>query len=438
MKKTVLIIAILLLVGLIAGCSQPAQVPAQKENVKIGAVVSLTGVGSNVGKHMWQSAVLATEEINANGGIFVKEYNKKLPVVLVQGDDETNGEAGVKIVTKLITQDNVDILVGGYSSGVTMATRGVVAEHKVPYIITGASSPDITRKQDVDTSYLFHYCPTTAMYGEYTMIFTDQVIRPAINDRFSFSADRPLRLALLYQDTAYGQGVVNGANDTIVNNKMKIEIVSKQSFKMGDADFRTQLTVIKAANPDVIYAAAFPAEQSQIVLQARRDVGLDTLILAVETNDNPDYYKGIGQFGEYSIIESRFSPYITPHSTVAAADAKFKADYVAKWGSFPDMMGTSTYEGVYVAAKAIENAGTLDKQKVRETLANMEMPEIVEAMDGGMIRFSKDFREVRFGLFMEQLKYDSTVGECRPTIVWPDNLKDSTFVLPDWYKPGST
>jgi branched-chain amino acid transport system substrate-binding protein len=437
MKTSALVIVLLLLVGLIAGCAQQAQVPSQKEEVKIGAVVSMTGVASNVGKHMWQSAVLAVDEINANGGIFIKEYNKKIPITLIQADDETNGDSGVRAVTKLITQDNVDIIVGGYSSGVTMATRGVVAEHKVPYIVTGASSPDITRKLDVDTSYLFHYCPTTASYGEYTMLFVDQVIRPAVNERFGFPADRPLRMAVLYQKTAYGEGVLSGANATIVRDNMKIDIVAQESFKMGDADFRTALTKIKEAKPDVIYAAAFPAEQTQIVLQARRDVGLDTMILAVECNDNPDYYKGIGQFGEYSIIESRFSPYTTPNSAIAAADTKFKTDYQARWGSFPDMMGTSTYEGVYIAAKAIENAGTLDKTKVREALVALEMPEIVEAMDGGKITFSKDFREAQFSLFMEQLIWDPAVGETRPKIVWPDNLKETDFLLPEWYTPGN-
>jgi branched-chain amino acid transport system substrate-binding protein len=213
--------------------------------------------------------------------------------------------------------------------------------------------------------------------------------------------------------------------------------VANQSFKLGETDFRTALTAIKAAKPDVIYAAAFPAEQTQIDVQARRDVNLNTIILAVETNDNPDYYKGIGQFGEYSIIESRFSPYATPQSPVAPADVKFKADYQAKYGSFPDMMGTSTYEGVYIAAQAIQNAGTLDKTAVRDALASLSMPEIVEAIKDGTISFSKDYREVQFSLFMEQLIWDPSVNEVRPKIVWPDNLKVTEFVLPDWYQPGS-
>jgi branched-chain amino acid transport system substrate-binding protein len=431
---SILLLTLVLATMFLAGCAQQQTAP---QDIKMGAVVSLTGAGSNVGKHMKQASEMAVAEINAQGGVFVQKYGKKLPISLIVADDETKGDSAVKAVTKLISEDNVDILVGGYSSGVTTATQGVVAEKMVPYIVTGASSPDITRRTDVNTSYFFHYCPTTAMYGQYTVLFTDQVIRPAINARFNFSADRPLRLALLYQDSAYGKGVLNGAINAISTNNLNIEIVSNQSFKLGETDFRTPLTAIKAAKPDVIYPAAFPAEQIPIVTQARRDLGMNTIILAVETNDNPDYYKGIGRFGEYTILESRFSPYTVPPVDVAAADAKFKADYIAKYGGFPDMMGVSTYEGVYVAAKAIENAGTLDKAAVRDAIAGISMPQIVEAIKDGTITFSRDYREVQFELFMTQLIWDDAKGETRPKIVWPDNLKEQNFLLPDWYEPGS-
>ncbi|HVP25037.1 MAG TPA: ABC transporter substrate-binding protein [Methanomicrobiales archaeon] len=432
---SVLLLMVVLASVLLAGCAQQQQ--ASPQDIKLGAVVSLTGSGSSVGKHMKQSAELAVSEINAQGGVFVKAYNKKLPITLIVADDETKPDSAVKAVTKLISEDNVDVLVGGWSSGVTLASLGVVAEKKVPYVVTGASSPDVTRKTDVDKSYVFHYCPTTAMYGQYTTLFMDQVIRPAINEKFEFNDSRPLRVALLYQDSAYGKGVLNGVISTITSNNLNIQIVSNQSFKMGEADFRTALTAIKAAKPDVIYPAALPAEQTQIVVQARRDVNINTIILAVETNDNPDYYKGIGRFGEYSIIESRFSPYATPQTAIAAADLKFKSDYQAKYGTLPDMMGTSTYEGVYIAAKAMENAGTLDKAAVKDALASLAMPEIVEVIQDRTISFSKDYHEVQFALFMEQLIWDAQAGEVRPKIVWPDNLKVSDFVLPDWYQPGS-
>jgi branched-chain amino acid transport system substrate-binding protein len=303
--------------------------------------------------------------------------------------------------------------------------------------VTGASSPIITHRSDIDTSYIFHHCPTTDTYGKYTTTFIDQVVRPAVNKKTGAAADRPFRLALIYQDTAFGKGVQTAVNDTITKNNLNIQLVSQQSFKMGESDFRTPMTSIKAAKPDAVYIAAFPNEGAPLISQARRDIGLDTIFLSVENNDNAQFYKDLGQYGEGSIIESRFSPYTAPVGALADTQSKFKNSYNAKFGAFPDMMGASTYEGVYIAAKAIENAGTTDKATIRQALVDLNMPQVIEAMKGGTISFSKDFRESQFDLWMEQLAYNTTIGETRPSIVWPGGLKTIDFVLPDWYKPGS-
>jgi branched-chain amino acid transport system substrate-binding protein len=433
MKYSVLFIAIALVAtAFIAGCTQ--QAPANE--IKVGVVASLTGPASNVGKNMWQSAQVAADEINAKGGVSLKG-GSKVPLKLVVGDDESTQQGGQKAATQLITGDKVDILVGGYSSAVTSAYEQTVAEYKIPFIVTGASSPIITHRTDIDTSYVFHHCPTTDTYGQYTTKFIDQVVRPAVNKKLGAAADRPFRLALIYQDTAFGQGVQTAVNDTITKNKLNIQLVSQQGFKMGESDFRTPLTAIKAANPDAVYIAAFPNEGAPLISQARRDIGLDTIFLSVENNDNAQFYKDLGQYGEGSIIESRFSPYTAPVGVLADAQGKFKNSYNAKYGVFPDMMGASTYEGIYIAAQAIGNAGTTDKVAVRQALVDLNMPQVIEAMKGETISFSKDFRESQFDLWMEQLAFNQTIGECRPNIVWPDNLKVVDFVLPSWYKPGS-
>jgi branched-chain amino acid transport system substrate-binding protein len=440
MKYSVLFIASILIAAVfIAGCTQqPAtQQPSTTQGViKVGVIASLTGPASNVGTNMWQSAQVAADKINAAGGVTLKDGTKaKLQMII--GDDESSQTGGQKAATKLITDDKVDILVGGYSSAVTSSYEQIIAEYKVPYIVTGASSPIITHRTDINTSYIFHNCPTTDTYGQYTTSFIDQVIRPAVNKKSNFNADRPLRLALIYQDTAFGKGVQTAVNDTITKNKLNIQLVSQQSFKMGESDFRTPLTAIKAANPDAVYLAAFPNEGAPIITQARKDIGLNTIFLNVENNDNAQFYKDLGQYGEGAIIESRFSPYTAPAGAVDAAQSSFKQAYFTKFGTYPDMMGASTSDGVFIAAQAIGNAGTTDKTMVRDALANLKMPQVIEPMKNQTIAFSPDFRESGFDLWMEQLAFNQTLGETRPSIVWPDNLKTTDFILPSWYTPGN-
>ncbi|HNQ29651.1 MAG: Receptor family ligand binding region [Methanoregulaceae archaeon PtaB.Bin009] len=433
-KKYCTIVALLLILVLCAACTD--QQPVSQETLKIGVVASMTGPASTTGKDIWQSAVLAADEINAKGGVFVKDLNRKIPITLIQGDDESTREGGQKAVSRMITQDKVDVLVGGFSSAVVSAHQSIVAEHGIPYIITGASTPTITQRTDIDTATMFHYCPTTDDYGEQTTLFVNDAIRDAVNARFKYPDNRPLRLALLVQDSPYGKGVQNAVHDTIERRGLNIVIVAEETFKMGETDFRTVLTTIKAAQPDVVYPAAFLNEQIPMVTQARRDVGLNTIFLAVECNDDPDYYEGLGKYGEYSIIETRFSPYAIPRGDIADDMAAFRENFQKRWGSYPGMMGASTYEGIYIAAQAVENAGTREKVKVRAALDALTMPQMIEAMQGGVITFTDDFREAKFDLYMEQLVWNETTKELRPVIVWPDHLKEADFVLPEWYVPG--
>jgi branched-chain amino acid transport system substrate-binding protein len=446
MKYSVLIIAILIIASaFIAGCSQSQPATTQQPSgtastgvVKVGVIASLTGPASNVGTNMWQSAQVAADKINADGGVTLKD-GSKAQIKLIVGDDESTATGGNKAATKLITDDKVDILVGGYSSAVTSAYEQVIADNKIPFVVTGASSPIITHRTDgIDTSYVFHHCPTTDTYGDYTTMFIDQVVRPAVNKKLGASQDRPFRLALLYQDTGFGKGVQTAVNNTIINKKLNIQLVSQQSYKMGDTDFRTQLTAIKAANPDAVYLGAFPNEGAPAITQARRDIGLNTIFLNVENNDNAQFYKDLGQYGEGAIIESRFSPYTAPAGTVTEAQSSFKQAYFTKFGTYPDMMGASTYDGIYIAAKATGNAMTTDKAAVKQALVDLKMPQVVHAMKDKTISFSPDFRESSFDLWMEQLSYNATISETRPTIVWPDNLKTTEFVLPSWYVAGSS
>jgi len=402
--------------------------------IRIGIVAPLTGGASTTGQDMWQAAVLAADEINAQGGVSVNGVNMK--ITLVQGDTETSNEGGVNAVTKLITEDKVDLLVGGFSSTATLADQVVAAEHKVPFIITGASSPNVTRRTDVNTSYFFHHCPTTDDFPNATLLFVEEIVKPQIYENFTFPAERLLRLAVLYQDSNYGEGVSDGINKTIEHYNLSMVVVATEKFNIGETDYTSVLATIKEEEPDVVYPAAFVTEQPLIVAQGRRNVSLNTTYLSVECNDDPGYYTGVERWGEYSIQESRFSPYATP-GPINSAVVEFKDDYENRWGTSPGMMGASTYEGVYIAAEAIEHAGTIDKEEIRDALAEIEMPQMIELMKDDVITFSPDYRESKFELYMQQLMWNETANETRPKIVWPDNIKETDFVLPDWYEPGS-
>src|SRR5665647_2473226 len=142
----------------------------------------------------------------------------------------------------MVTDDKVDALVGGFSSAVVTAHQSIVAEHKVPYIITGASSSTVTHRTDIDNSTMFHHAPITDASASQTTIFVDEVMRPAINAKFGRSADQPLRMAVIYQDSPFGKGALSSIKDTIAAKGLKVQVIAEEPYKMGETDYRTILT----------------------------------------------------------------------------------------------------------------------------------------------------------------------------------------------------
>ncbi len=418
------IIALILLVLITAGCTDTPE-EGTPEYINIGLVAPLSGGASDVGNDMKQAAVLAVEEINADGGVYVDEYGIKIPLKLVEGDTQTSPTEGVTAVERLITNENVVVLVGGFSSGVTLANQ-VPAAGKVPYIITGASSSQVTRRTEIDTSYFFHYCSTTDDYSQPILQFFVDELKPLV------AADRDLKLALIYRDDAYGKGVIESSVAYIEDNSLPIELVAQEKYPTDETDFHTYLTKIAEAKPDAVYTVGFVKDTSSIYIQGQRDVGLNTLYMAVECNEDPKFYELLGEWGDGQLLESKFAPYAADYTELMGP---YKEAYLAKWGKMPGMMGADTYDGIYLAASAIERAGSLDRTEVRDAIKQTNETEMLILMEGGNIAFD-EYNEISPIIFIEQMFWDEETEELKPFIILPDSLKKQDFVLPDNYEIG--
>ena len=412
-----------------AGCTDTSEEGTPEastpEYINIGLVAPLSGGASDVGNDMKQAAVLAVEEINADGGVYVEEYGEKISLKLVEGDTQTSPTEGVTAVERLITNENVVVLVGGFSSGVTLANQ-VPAAGKVPYIITGASSSQVTRRTEIDTSYFFHYCSTTDDYSQPILQFFVDELKPMV------AADRDLKLALIYRDDAYGKGVIESSLAYIEDNSLPIELVAQEKYPTDETDFHAYLTKIAEAKPDAVYTVGFVKDTSSVYIQGQRDVGLNTVYMAVECNEDPAFYELLGEWGDGQLLESKFAPYAADYTELMGP---YKEAYLAKWGEMPGMMGADTYDGIYLAASAIERAGTLDRTQVRDAIKQTNEAEMLILMEGGNIAFD-EYNEISPKIFIEQMFWDEETEELKPVIILPDALKEQDFVLPDNYEIG--
>ena len=432
-----------------------------EQTIKIGLVAPYQ---IPVGQDMDRAARMAVKEINDAGGIYVADLGANLKIELVIADTENaNPEVAVTAVTRAVIQDNVDLLIGGFSSGATLADQVVAIENRVPFIITGASSHLVTRRgpqanygglpegnalriNDAEgMSYMFHYCTTTYHYSETVAHFFAESMKPLLDSEFGFSASRKLRLAVIYRDDAYGKGVWDATKHFIEADNLPIEIVAEKNYPKDTTTFQAELTVIKAAKPDAVYVVDFTTNTATIYRQGQSAVGLNSVYIAVECCEEPEFYTALGEWGDYQLLESKFASYAGPPFYLPMMDT-YVADYQEEYDTIPGMMGADTYDAFYIAKDAIERAGTLDKSAVRDAIETTDLPQMLIITESGRIEFSTEtetYHEIAPFTFVEQLFYDEEIGETRPQVIWPatapgvGTIKQTEFVLPENYEPGS-
>ena len=455
MVNTKILAAIVIVIVIVAGSVAVWQLTSTSEvdSIKIGLIAPY---GIPVGQDMDRAAKMAVDEINEAGGIYVSSLGKNLPIKLVTGDSEkANPDASLNEVTRLVTQENIDLLIGGFGSGATLSGQLPAIENRVPFIITGASSHLVTRRgflpedhplyidDSVGMSYMFHYCTTTFHYSKTVAYFFAEAMKPLLDSQHNLN--RNLRLAVLYRDDAYGQGVWDATNHFIQTDNLPIDVVAEQNYPTTTTTFQAELTNIKAAEPDAVYVVDFTTNTATIYKQGQNDVGLNTIYIAVEACEEPEFYTALGQWGDHQLLESKFASYAGPPFYLPMMDT-YVADYSELYGQVPGMMGADTYDAFYIAKDAIERAGTLEKSEVRDAIEETNMDQMLIMTESGKIEFSTSpdaYHEIAPVTFVEQLIYDESLGESRPVVIWPETapivgtIKQAEFVLPDNYEPGS-
>ena len=423
--------------------------PAQ--TIKVGVVA---GMQTAEGQDIDRAAQLAIDEINAAGGVYVADLGKNLTMQLVLADtvdDAAGNTAGP--VTQAITDKGVDVLVGGATTGGTLNGQIPAIQNRVPYIITGASLNLVTRRGSLpsdnslyinDTegmSYMFHYCTTISDYTETVTNFLADSVQPVVD------SSRHLRLAVLYRDDGYGRGVRDVTSSIIADEGLPIDVIANVSYATDATTFQSPLISVKEAKPDAVYVAGFIADTSEAIKEGINDVGLNSLYIAVEICEDPQFYSLLGETGNFQILESKIATQWQGDTWYLPKVGTYVADYKAKFdGKVPGMLGADTYDAVYIYKNAIEQAGTLDKASIRDALQNTDMPQSLLVMENQKITFSSgtNYHEILPKTFIEQLIWDVSSQTLLPHVVYPDSLpgccdpfKQANFVLPPDYEPGS-
>jgi branched-chain amino acid transport system substrate-binding protein len=243
-KFTTFSTALILLVFSFTNCTKKSfEVP--KNEIVIGEYGSMTGAESTFGTQTHKGLMLAVDEINAKGGINAKKIR------VINYDDQGKSDEAITAVTKLISQDHVQLIVGEVASSRSIAAGAIAQQYKVPMITPSSTNPKVTQIGD----YIFRICFIDPFQG-------------SVMAKFAFNNLHKKSAAIL-RDTKSDYSV--GLADFFIQTfKAKGgTIVIDQSYSGGDIDFKSQLTSIKAKKPDVIFVPDYYTEISLIARQAK-------------------------------------------------------------------------------------------------------------------------------------------------------------------------
>ncbi len=244
LRKTIAIIVIVIIIIAAVGVvvyTQYIEPSPDARSIVIGLVAPMS---TSIGQDMDHAAQLAVNQINDQGGVYVSSWRTKVNITLAVADTGTDssGSAAETAVSQLESQTPVDMFIGGYGSAATLADEVVAIQDKIPFIITGASNPLVTRRgpqgnyggegatastsiTDADgMSYMFHYCTTTYDYTKTVVDFFTQVMKPIV------APDRNFSLAIVYRNDAFGQSVDKATKYWIQNESLPITVVADQGY----------------------------------------------------------------------------------------------------------------------------------------------------------------------------------------------------------------
>jgi branched-chain amino acid transport system substrate-binding protein len=374
---------------------------AAKKEIKLGCAISFTGKNSRSGKLYRDSYDMAVEQINKKGGVKVGSDTYQLKIVYY--DDESDPTKSSKLVEKLIAEDKVDFLLGPYSSGITIPDSLVAQRYKVPMIEGGGASGKIFSRGN---EYIFGTLPPAGQYFKSTLEML-KTFSPA-----------PKTIAILYSDDKFDVSVAEGTDK--LAKEMAFDVVLYEKYAEGATDFNSILTKIKALKADVVLVAGHTEESLNFTQQAKELNVSPKLISMTVGPSEADFRKSLGKDAEYIYGVASWSTQMNFIGYLFNDTKEFVKLFKEKFNYDPDYHNASGIADVAIFKDAIERAGTLDKEKVRDAIAATNLSTIygrVQFSDNGQIKGTSVVLQILGGEIYQ---------------VYPNGVKEPVYPFPSW------
>ena len=363
---------------LMGGCASK-----EADEIRLGVNAELTGSKPTVGDSCKKAAELLAEQVNKDWGL--KVGDKKYLIKLFIEDNEDKAESAAAAAQKLISQNNVLAIIGPNASGNAIPAARITEDAGVIMISPWSTNPKTTEGK----KFAFRACFLDDFQGQVMAKFARENLQAQT-------------AAVLYDVASeYNKGIAEFFKKFF--EAAGGQVVAFESYTKDDKDFSSQLTTIKAANPQVLFLPNYYNEVPLQAQQARR-LGLTCAIIGSDSWGSQELLT----LGAKDLEGSYFSTHYAPDIATEKAQ-KFILDYEAKYGKKPDDVAALTYDAGQLLLAAIAKAGAVDRKKVRDALAT------IEEFEGGTgkMQFKNSCDPIKSAVILQikdgKFKYYSTV-----------------------------
>ncbi len=342
------ILAFVLIVSIFTffGLSIPAQAREAPKTIKFGACFSVTGKFAGFYHIMgdWEKNVV--DIINERGGVYVKEFNKRIPIEIIWYDDRSDPPTTVKFYERLITIDKVDFLIGPTASPPAMAASPLADKYKIPMIMTSSSDPAIYNR---GLKWISSSLGSSELWAQHTYeVFKAQTDAKTV--------------ALLTEDTVWPLGIGKGARTFAENAGYKV--VYDQKAPADTKDFTSVISDMKNLNPDIVDVSSFAPFLVTFMKQAMSQ-GLKPKLFHSCSGVSYGFLTAMGSSANYMTGDHCWVPGMHhPGYEMMEEAVKRTKINILEYPYGPPC----NFAAIQILLQAIEAAGTLDREKVQEAL----------------------------------------------------------------------
>lgn len=310
-------------------------------DTKIGALMDATGPIASFMPPLQNAVNLAIDQINAQGGLLDGK------AVLVVGDTQGGAQTAVDAATKLVNVENVPVIMGAFMSGTTIAAANAVAiPAGVVMISPTATSPAITDLKDNDT--MFRLVPSDNYQGS---VLAKMVMDAGLK-----------KVAVTYVNNDYGVGIGN----TFIEAYKKLggEITAAEKHEEKKNSYRSELATLAKGSPDALIVVAYAGDSGSTIVKQAIEGGLFTKFVGTDGLRDDALIKEVGA---EALKDSFFSSPTSPADN--AMQKKLHDLFNAAYKEGADKAFVDqTYDATFLAALAVEKAGSSDKTLIAKAL----------------------------------------------------------------------